>query len=101
LNKLLVERTVDAQMLPLAPRMDIAGTPPGATASPCFSIISMKACQRIRVVIARLRACQTTGHFYGTAPNAVAVLRALVFGEIAGREAIDFAADSDATHAGQ
>jgi tricarballylate dehydrogenase len=28
---------------------------------------------------------ETTGHFYGTAPNAVAVLRALVFGKIAGR----------------
>ena len=33
---------------------------------------------------------ETTGHFYGTAPNAVAVLRALVFGHIAGREAIAF-----------
>jgi tricarballylate dehydrogenase len=33
---------------------------------------------------------ETTGHFYGTAPNAVAVLRALVFGKIAGREAIGF-----------
>jgi tricarballylate dehydrogenase len=36
---------------------------------------------------------ETTGHFYGTAPNAVAVLRALVFGQIAGREAIEFAAN--------
>ena len=35
---------------------------------------------------------ETTGHFYGTAPNAVAVLRALVFGQIAGREAVDFVA---------
>jgi tricarballylate dehydrogenase len=35
---------------------------------------------------------ETTGHFYGTAPNAVAVLRALVFGKIAGREAVEFAA---------
>jgi tricarballylate dehydrogenase len=35
---------------------------------------------------------ETTGHFYGTAPNAVAVLRALVFGKIAGREAVQFAA---------
>jgi tricarballylate dehydrogenase len=34
---------------------------------------------------------ETTGHFYGTAPNAVAVLRALVFGKIAGREAVEFA----------
>jgi tricarballylate dehydrogenase len=33
---------------------------------------------------------ETTGHFHGTAPNAVAVLRALVFGKIAGREAVDF-----------
>jgi tricarballylate dehydrogenase len=35
---------------------------------------------------------ETTGHFYGTAPNAVAVLRALVFGKIAGREAVEFIA---------
>ena len=33
---------------------------------------------------------ETTGHFYGTAPNAVAVLRALVFGRIAGQEAAGF-----------
>jgi tricarballylate dehydrogenase len=33
---------------------------------------------------------EITGHFYSTAPNAVAVLRALVFGKIAGGEAIDF-----------
>jgi tricarballylate dehydrogenase len=33
---------------------------------------------------------ETTGHFHGTAPNAVAVLRALVFGQIAGREAVAF-----------
>ena len=33
---------------------------------------------------------ETTGHFYGTAPNAVAVIRALVFGKIAGREAVGF-----------
>jgi tricarballylate dehydrogenase len=33
---------------------------------------------------------ETTGHFHGTAPNAVAVLRALVFGKIAGREAVGF-----------
>jgi len=32
----------------------------------------------------------TTGRFYGTAPNAVSVLRALVFGRIAGRQAVDF-----------
>lgn len=35
---------------------------------------------------------ETTGHFFGTAPNAVAVLRALVFGKIAGREAVEFVA---------
>jgi tricarballylate dehydrogenase len=33
---------------------------------------------------------ETTGHFYGTAPNAVAVLRALVFGRIAGQAAAGF-----------
>jgi tricarballylate dehydrogenase len=33
---------------------------------------------------------EITGHFYGTAPNAVSVLRALIFGKIAGREAVDF-----------
>jgi tricarballylate dehydrogenase len=33
---------------------------------------------------------ETTGHFYGTAPNAVSVLRALVFGRIAGQEAVGF-----------
>jgi tricarballylate dehydrogenase len=33
---------------------------------------------------------EITGHFYGAAPNAVAVLRALVFGRIAGREAVGF-----------
>src|SRR5262249_18040216 len=30
---------------------------------------------------------EITGHFYGTAPNAVSVLRAFVFGRVAGREA--------------
>ena len=34
---------------------------------------------------------ETTGQFYGTAPNALAMLRALVFGKIAGREAVDYA----------
>jgi tricarballylate dehydrogenase len=33
---------------------------------------------------------EITGHFFGSAPNAVAVLRALVFGRIAGREAISY-----------
>jgi tricarballylate dehydrogenase len=36
---------------------------------------------------------ETTGHFYGTAPNAVSVLRALVFAKIAGREAVAFLQD--------
>jgi tricarballylate dehydrogenase len=33
---------------------------------------------------------ETTGHFYRVAPNAVSVLRALVFGQIAGRQAVEF-----------
>src|SRR5262249_47405947 len=33
---------------------------------------------------------EITGHFYGTAPNAVAMLRALVFGRIAGHGAVEF-----------
>ena len=32
---------------------------------------------------------EITGHFYATAPNAVSVLRALVFGRLAGREAAE------------
>jgi tricarballylate dehydrogenase len=32
---------------------------------------------------------EMTGHFYATAPNAVSMLRALVFGRIAGREAVE------------
>jgi tricarballylate dehydrogenase len=43
---------------------------------------------------------ETTGHFYGSAPNAVAVLRALVFGRIAGREAVDFVARLEANGQG-
>ena len=31
---------------------------------------------------------EITGHFYATAPNAVSILRALVFGRIAGRQAV-------------
>jgi len=31
---------------------------------------------------------EITGHFHGNAPNAVAMLRALVFGCIAGRNAV-------------
>jgi tricarballylate dehydrogenase len=33
---------------------------------------------------------EITGHFHGTAPNAVSVLRALVFGRIAGQQAVAF-----------
>jgi tricarballylate dehydrogenase len=33
---------------------------------------------------------EITGHFYATAPNAVSVLRAFVFGRIAGLEAASF-----------
>jgi tricarballylate dehydrogenase len=33
---------------------------------------------------------EITGHFYATAPNAVSVLRAFVFGRIAGEEAVSF-----------
>ena len=33
---------------------------------------------------------EITGHFYATAPNAVSVLRAFVFGRIAGRQAVSF-----------
>ena len=33
---------------------------------------------------------ETTGHFYRSAPNAVSVLRALVFGRIAGQQAVHF-----------
>jgi tricarballylate dehydrogenase len=32
---------------------------------------------------------EITGHFHRTAPNAVSVLRALVFGRIAGRQAVE------------
>jgi tricarballylate dehydrogenase len=35
---------------------------------------------------------EVTGQFYGTAPNAVAMLRATVFGKIAGEGAVDFLA---------
>jgi tricarballylate dehydrogenase len=37
---------------------------------------------------------EMTGHFYGSAPNAVAVLRALVYGRIAGRAAVNRAGAS-------
>ena len=44
---------------------------------------------RAGVPIPRLYAAgEITGHFHATAPNAVSVLRALVFGRIAGREAV-------------
>jgi tricarballylate dehydrogenase len=44
---------------------------------------------------------EITGHFYGTAPNAVAVLRALVFGRIAGQRAVDFIAGAGLASSGQ
>jgi tricarballylate dehydrogenase len=43
---------------------------------------------------------EITGHFYGTAPNAVAMLRALVFGRIAGQQAVDFIAGAELASAG-
>jgi tricarballylate dehydrogenase len=39
---------------------------------------------------------EITGHFWGTAPNAVSVLRALVFGRTAGREAISYLEGAEA-----
>jgi tricarballylate dehydrogenase len=39
---------------------------------------------------------EITGHFWGTAPNAVSVLRALVFGRIAGCEAVSYFEDANA-----
>src|SRR4029077_16599918 len=41
---------------------------------------------------------EITGHFWGTAPNAVSVLRALVFGRTAGREAISYLGGVKAGH---
>jgi tricarballylate dehydrogenase len=38
---------------------------------------------------------EITGHFYHTAPNAVAILRALVFGRIAGGEAVGYLVGGD------
>ena len=35
---------------------------------------------------------EVTGHFFGAAPNAVSMLRAVLFGRIAGQEAVDFLA---------
>jgi tricarballylate dehydrogenase len=43
---------------------------------------------------------EITGHFYGTAPNAVAVLRALVFGRMAGQQAVDFITGAELASAG-
>jgi tricarballylate dehydrogenase len=37
---------------------------------------------------------EVTGHFWGTAPNAVSMLRALVFGRIAGQQAMAYSAVS-------
>ena len=41
-------------------------------------------------VVGLYAAGEITGHFYATAPNAVSVLRAFVFGRIAGLEAVSF-----------
>jgi tricarballylate dehydrogenase len=41
---------------------------------------------------------EITGHFWGTAPNAVSVLRALVFGRTAGREAISYLGGAKTGH---
>lgn len=38
---------------------------------------------------------EITGHFHGTAPNAVSVLRALVFGRIAGQQAVAFSSPTE------
>jgi tricarballylate dehydrogenase len=38
---------------------------------------------------------EITGHFHGTAPNAVSVLRALVFGRIAGHQAVAFSSPTE------
>ena len=38
---------------------------------------------------------EITGHFHATAPNSVSVLRALVFGRIAGREAVEASVELD------
>jgi tricarballylate dehydrogenase len=40
-------------------------------------------------IVGLYAAGEITGHFYGTAPNAISVVRALVFGRIAGRGSID------------
>ena len=41
---------------------------------------------------------EMTGHFFGTAPNAVAMLRALVFGRIAGARAVAFCREQRSDH---
>ena len=59
---------------------------------------------RTKMKIARAKspglhaAGEVTGHFYGTAPNAVAMLRATTFGKIAGQEAVNFLAGSGNHH---
>jgi tricarballylate dehydrogenase len=40
---------------------------------------------------------EISGHFHATAPNSVAVLRALVFGRVAGREAVEWLANANAS----
>jgi tricarballylate dehydrogenase len=47
---------------------------------------------RAGIIAGLYAAGEVTGQFYGTAPNAVSMLRATVFGKIAGQEAVDFLA---------
>ena len=63
------------------------------TALPSWQRLNRRATAAVVGPIPGLYAAgETTGHFYGSAPNAVSVLRALVFGEIADRQAVDFLA---------
>ena len=43
--------------------------------------------QRVRLITGLYAAGEITGHFYGSAPNAGAMPRALVFGRSAGKNA--------------
>jgi len=57
-----------------------------------FGGLATDACSRVlrdgAPIPGLFAAGEITGHFYATAPNAVSVLRAFVFGRIAGREAV-------------
>lgn len=59
-----------------------------------FGGVATDVCARVlrngRPIPGLYAAGEITGHFHHTAPNAVAVLRVLVFGRIAGREAVEF-----------